>query len=68
MRRMQLMELEDLPDCPAVLRDGGTAFLELAERMSGHGRMLLAPLERALDATGARDPRNESSQHAAPAA
>jgi hypothetical protein len=55
MRRMQLVEIEDLPFCPAVLRDGGTAFLELAERMSGHGRMLLTPLERALDATGARE-------------
>lgn len=55
MRRMQLVEIEDLPYCPAVLRDGGTAFLELAERMSGHGRKLLAPLERLLDATGARE-------------
>lgn len=55
MRRMHLMELEDLPSCPAVLRDGGTAFLEFAERMSGHGRMLLGPLERVLDATGARE-------------
>ncbi len=52
MNRMQLVELEDLPWFPAVLRDGGTAFLELAERASGHGRMLVAPLERALDATG----------------
>jgi hypothetical protein len=55
MRRMQLVELEDLPYCPAVLRDGGTAFLELAERLSGHGRMLLDPLERVLDTTGARE-------------
>jgi hypothetical protein len=52
MKRMQLIELEDLPWFPAVLRDGGTAFLALAERMSGHGRMLVGPLERALDATG----------------
>ncbi|MBP9105576.1 MAG: hypothetical protein KBF56_02330, partial [Gemmatimonadaceae bacterium] len=52
MPRMQLVELEDLPWFPSVLRDGGTCFLELAERMSGHGRMLVAPLERALDATG----------------
>lgn len=49
---MQLVELEDLRWFPATLRDGGTAFLELAERMSGHGRMLVAPLERVLDATG----------------
>jgi hypothetical protein len=52
MNRMQLVELEDLPWFPGILRDGGTAFLEFAERMSGHGRGMLAPLERALDATG----------------
>lgn len=52
MRRMQLIELEDLPWFPAVLRDGGTAFLALAERMSGHGRMLVGPLEKVLDGTG----------------
>lgn len=53
MRRMQLVELEDLPWFPAVLRDGGTAYLALAERMSGHARMLVPPLARALKATGA---------------
>lgn len=52
MSRMQLVELEDLPWFPRVLRDGGTAFLEFAEKLSGHGRMLVGPLERALDATG----------------
>ncbi|HKP57400.1 MAG TPA: hypothetical protein VJV78_11800 [Polyangiales bacterium] len=52
MRRLQLVELEDLSWFPRILRDGGTAFLEFAERSSGHGRMLVPPLERALDATG----------------
>ena len=52
MRRMHLVELEDLPWFPAILRDGGTAFLEFAERASGHGRRMVGPLERALDATG----------------
>lgn len=52
MGRLQLVELEDLSGFPAVLRDGGTAYLELAERMSGHGRMLVEPLLRLLDATG----------------
>jgi hypothetical protein len=52
MARLQLVELEDLPWFPRILRDGGTAFLALAERLSGHGRMLVGPLERALDATG----------------
>ena len=49
---MQLVELEDLPWFPRILRDGGTAFLDFAERMSGHGRMLVGPLERALEQTG----------------
>ena len=52
MPRMQLVELEDLPWFPRILRDGGTAFLEFAERASGHGRMLVGPLARALEATG----------------
>lgn len=53
MKRMQLVELEDLPWFPGVLRDGGTAYLEFALRSSGHGAMLVPPLERALAATGA---------------
>lgn len=53
MKRMQLVELEDLPWFPAVLRDGGTAYLALAERASGHAKRLVPPLERALAATGA---------------
>ncbi len=52
MNRLQLVELEDLPWFPAILRDGGTAFLEFAERMSGHGRLMVGPIEKALDATG----------------
>lgn len=53
MGRLHLFELEDQPWFPAVLRDGGTAYLAFAERASGHGRLMAAPLERALDATGA---------------
>ncbi|MFO0553797.1 MAG: hypothetical protein U0271_35765 [Polyangiaceae bacterium] len=52
MKRHHLVELEDLPWFPGVLRDGGTAFLAFAERMSGHGRMLVGPLERVLAETG----------------
>ncbi|MBK6512871.1 MAG: class I SAM-dependent methyltransferase [Polyangiaceae bacterium] len=52
MRRLHLVELEDLQWFPETLRDGGTAFLAFAERMSGHGRMLVGPLERALAVTG----------------
>jgi SAM-dependent methyltransferase len=53
MKRMQLVELEDLPWFPAVLRDGGTAYLELAARVSGHGALLVPPLADAIRATGA---------------
>lgn len=52
MKRRQLVELEDLPWFPGILRDGGTAFLEFAERASGHARMMVGPLERGLAATG----------------
>ncbi len=52
MSRMHLVELEDLPWFPRILRDGGTSYLEFAERSSGHGRKLVGPLERALEATG----------------
>lgn len=53
MKRKQLVELEDLPWFPAILRDGGTAFLAFAEKASGHGKLLVPPLARALAATGA---------------
>ncbi|MCK6508034.1 class I SAM-dependent methyltransferase, partial [Myxococcota bacterium] len=49
---MHLVELEDLPWFPAILRDGGTAFLGFAERMSGHGRLMAPPLFEALRETG----------------
>lgn len=54
MRRSQLVELEDLPWFPAVLRDGGTAYLEFAVRVSGHGALLAPVVARALEASGAR--------------
>lgn len=53
MKRMQLVELEDLPWFPNILRDGGTAYLEFAVRVSGHAKVLVPPLERALKKTGA---------------
>lgn len=52
MKRRQLVELEDLPWFPAILRDGGTAYLELAERISGNGRHLAPLLEPVLRQTG----------------
>lgn len=55
MKRLHLVELEDLPWFPGVLRDGGTAFLELAVRASGHAKLLVPTLERALERTGATE-------------
>ena len=53
MKRMQLVELEDLPWFPAILRDGGTAYLELVVRVSGHAARLAPTVQRALAASGA---------------
>lgn len=53
MSRLHLVELEDLPWFPAVLRDAGTSYIELAGRMSGHHKALVPTLIAALKATGA---------------
>jgi hypothetical protein len=66
--RLHLVELEDQPWFPAILRDGGTAFLAFAERMSGHGRMLAPPLARAIEATGCTDLLDLCSGGGGPAA
>ncbi|MFN7144876.1 MAG: class I SAM-dependent methyltransferase [Myxococcota bacterium] len=55
MKRTHLVELEDLPWFPAILRDGGTAYLALAVRVSGHAKMLVPKLQEALAATGATE-------------
>lgn len=52
MRRTHLVELEDLPWFPAILRDGGTAYLELAVRLSGHARLLIPKLDEAMRRNG----------------
>ncbi len=54
MRRVHLVELEDLPWFPRLLRDAGTAYLEFAARMSGHSALLAPELERVLRASGAK--------------
>ena len=51
---MHLVELEDLAWFPAILRDGGTTYLELALRLSGHGAMLAPRVAQALTDTGER--------------
>jgi hypothetical protein len=40
VRRLHLLEIEDQPWCPAVLRDAATAFLRFGLAMSGHARIL----------------------------
>jgi len=52
MRRLHLLEIEDQPWCPAVLRDGATAFLETMVRVTRSARDLKAPLEHALQRSG----------------
>lgn len=54
MRRLHLFELEDFPWFPAVLRDGGTAYLRFAARMLGHGAALAPTLAGSLRRTGER--------------
>jgi len=53
MRRFQLVEVEDLPWFPSLLRDAGTGYLRWAAEVSGQSRRLAPHLERALDASGA---------------
>jgi hypothetical protein len=52
VKRIHLVELEDLSWFPAILRDGGTAYLELAVRVSGHAKLLGPKLAEALKASG----------------
>ena len=52
MRRLHLVELEDLEWFPAVVRDGGTAFLRAAERVLRVGSIFSGPLADAMRRTG----------------
>lgn len=52
MTRVHAIEFQDLSSCPAVLRNGTTAFLEFLERVSGNWRIMLPPIEETLDMTG----------------
>lgn len=54
MRRRHLFELEDQPWLPRVIRDAGTAYLELASRLTGQSDALVPILTEALRRTGAR--------------
>lgn len=52
---MHLVELEDLPYCPAVLRDGATAYLQHVVRIAGHAEPLADKLADALESSGERE-------------
>lgn len=54
MPRLHLVELEDLPWFPAVLRDAGTAYLRLAADVTGQPRYMAPKLAELLRATGVR--------------
>lgn len=54
MRRMQLVELEDLPWLPAPLRDMATDYLQTMLHMSNPYAPIVPRLRRALEATGER--------------
>lgn len=52
MRRRQLVELEDQPWLPAVLRDAGTAYLRFSQEVSHQERALAPVLREVLDRSG----------------
>ena len=52
MNRLHLVELEDQPWFPKVLRDAGTAYLAFASRVAGHAGALAPKLEATLAAAG----------------
>ncbi len=52
MRRLHLVELEDLPWFPTVLRDAGTAYLRFAAEKMGHARAIQPVIEAALTESG----------------
>jgi hypothetical protein len=52
MGRVHLFELEDQAWFPRVLRDAGTAYLELASRVCGHAAVFAPRIERALADAG----------------
>jgi hypothetical protein len=55
MRRLHLFELEDQPWFPALIRNAGTAYLELMARLARHGETVAPILLRALQ--GAHESR-----------
>lgn len=54
MRRLHLFEIEDQRVCPAVRRDGVTAYMELAAHAGRHARQLSPVLAQMVQRTGER--------------
>ena len=52
MPRLHLFELEDQPWFPALIRDAGSAYLELVSRLAGHAKAIAPVLARALRRSG----------------
>ena len=52
MHRLHLFELEDQPWFPALIRDAGSAYLELVSRLAGHAKAIAPVLARALQRSG----------------
>jgi len=48
MRRFHLFEFEDQAWFPTLIRDAGSAYLELVARLAGHGKAVAPVLARAL--------------------
>src|SRR5207302_10114995 len=55
MSRMHLLEIEDQPWCPSVLRDAATGLLELILRVGNYYAAILPRLANALRATQATE-------------
>ncbi len=55
MRRVHLVELEDQPWFPAVVRDAATAYLDVAGRMTGQIQRFVPKLREALERSGRRE-------------
>lgn len=52
-RRIQFVELEDLPWFPAPWRDAGTSYLNLMVTVSGQAKLLVPKLAEAIERSGA---------------
>ena len=52
MGRLHLMELEDQPWFPAVIRDAGTAYLRKATELAGQPKYMAPKLAELLRASG----------------